>query len=138
MRILFLLASVIHASKRGVQILMVEELENSIHPDLLQSLLNAIPMLLGDTKLLFTSHSTHLAKHLAYNQLYVGLPSDDGVADFRILKQTKLKNVLKIAAAGEMALGEYLFELMLSAEDDRRMIDVFFEEKPKRKGGLDD
>jgi hypothetical protein len=46
--------------------------------------------------------------------------------------------VLKIAAAGEMALGEYLFELMLSAEDDRRMIDVFFEEKPKRKGGLDD
>ena len=138
MRILFLLASVIHASKRGVQILMVEELENSIHPDLLQSLLNAIPMLLGDTKLLFTSHSTHLAKHLTYDQLYVGLPSDDGVADFRILKQTKLKNVLKIAAAGEMALGEYLFELMLSAEDDRRMIDVFFEEKPKRKGGLDD
>jgi hypothetical protein len=68
----------------------------------------------------------------------VGLPSDDGVADFRILKQTKLKNVLKIAAAGEMALGEYLFELMLSAEDDRRMIDVFFEEKPKRKGGPDD
>ena len=117
---------------------MVEELENSIHPELLQSLLSAIPMLLGNTKLLFTSHSTHLAKHLTYDQLYVGLPSDDGVADFRILKQTKLKNVLKIAAAGEMALGEYLFELMLSAEDDRRMIDVFFEEKPQRKGGPDD
>lgn len=138
MRILFLLASIIYSSKRGAQILMVEELENSIHPELLQSLLSAIPMLLGDTKLLFTSQSTHLAKHLTYDQLYVGLPSDDGVADFRILKQTKLKNVLKIAAAGEMALGEYLFELMLSAENDRRMIDVFFEERPQRKGGLDD
>jgi hypothetical protein len=138
MRILFLLASVIHASKRGVQILMVEELENSIHPDLLQSLLRAIPMLLGDTKLLFTSHSTHLAKHLTYDQLYVGLPSDEGVADFRIIRQAKLKNVLRIAAAGEMALGEYLFELMLNAQDDRKMIDVFFEEKAKMKGGLDD
>lgn len=138
MRILFLLASVIHASKRGVQILLVEELENSIHPDLLQSLLNAIPMLLGDTKLLFTSHSTHLAKHLTYDQLYVGLPSDEGVVDFRIIKQTKLKNVLRIAAAGEMALGEYLFELMLNAESDRKMVDAFFEEKPQRKGGPDD
>ena len=138
MRILFLLASIIYSSKRGAQILMVEELENSIHPELLQSLLNAMPMLLGDTKLLFTSHSTHLAKHLTYDPVYVGLPSDDGVADFRILKQTKLKNVLKIAAAGEMALGEYLFELMLSTEADRRMIDVFFEEKPQRKGGIDD
>lgn len=138
MRILFLLASVIHASKRGVQILLVEELENSIHPDLLQSLLSAIPMLLGDTKLLFTSHSTHLAKHLTYNQLYVGLPSDEGVVDFRIIRQTKLKNVLRIAAAGEMALGEYLFEMMLNAESDRKMVDAFFEEKPQRKGGPDD
>lgn len=138
MRILFLLASIIHASQRGVQILMVEELENSIHPDLLQSLLSAIPMLLGDTKLLFTSHSTHLAKHLTYDQLYVGLPSDDGVVDFRIIRQTKLKSVLKIAAAGEMALGEYLFELMLNAEDDRKMIEAFFEDKPRMKGGSDD
>lgn len=139
MRILFLLSSIIHASHRGVQILMVEELENSIHPDLLQSLLNAIPMLLGDhTKLLFTSHSTHLAKHLTYKQLYVGLPSDEGLVDFRTIKQTKLKSILKIAAAGEMALGEYLFELMLNVQNDRKMIDVFFEEKPQMKGGSDD
>ena len=138
MRVLFLLTSIIHANKKGTQILMVEELENSIHPDLLQSLLKAIPMLSGETKLLFTSHSTHLAKHLTYEQLYVGLPSDDGLVDFRTIKPTKLKSVLKIAAAGEMALGEYLFELMLNAEDDRNLIDVFFEEKSRVEGGYDD
>ena len=138
MRVLFLLTSIIYANKRGTQILMVEELENSIHPDLLQSLLKAIPMLSGETKLLFTSHSTHLAKHLTYEQLYVGLPSDDGLVDFRTIKPTKLKSVLKIAAAGEMALGEYLFELMLNAEDDRNLIDVFFEEKSRAEGGYDD
>lgn len=137
MRILFLLTSIIHAQKRGTQILMVEELENSIHPTLLQNLLEAIPMLLGDTKLLFTSHSTHLAKHLTYKQIYVGLP-DDGLVDFRTIKQSKLKNVLKIAAAGEMALGEYLFELMMGVEDDRKMIDVFFEEKNRKEGGGND
>lgn len=137
MRILFLLTSIIHAQKRGTQILMVEELENSIHPTLLQNLLEAIPMLLGDTKLLFTSHSTHLAKHLTYKQIYVGLP-DDGLVDFRTIKQSKLKNVLKIAAAGEMALGEYLFELMMGIEDDRKMIDVFFEEKNRKEGGGND
>ena len=94
-------------------------------------------MLLGVTKLLFTNNSTHLAKHLTYDQLYVGLPSHKGLANFRIIKQTKLKSIQKIAAAGEMALSEYLFELMLIVEDDRRIIDVFFEEKPQREGGND-
>lgn len=138
MRIFFLVTSIVNARKTGTQILLVEELENSIHPDLMQSLLEAMPLFMGDTKLLFTSHSPLLTKHLGYQHLYVGLPSDDGVVDFRIIKRSKLRSILEIAGAGEMALGEYLFELMLDTEDDRSLIDVFFEDKHVKKGGPND
>lgn len=138
MRMFFLVTSIVNARKMGTQILLVEELENSIHPDLMQSLLQAIPLFMGDTKLLFTSHSPLLTKYLRYNQLYVGLPSEDGVADFRTIKRTKLKSVLEIAGAGEMTIGEYLFEMMLDAEDDRKLIDVYFEDKHVKKGGSND
>jgi hypothetical protein len=58
--------------------------------------------------------------------LYVGLPSDKGVVDFRTIKPSKVKSVLQIAGAGDMALGEYLFDLMLDTETDPSLIDFFF------------
>lgn len=126
MKLLNLLTKVIKAQKDGVQLLLVEELENSIHPRLLQSLLSTIGDLLGETKLLFTSHSPNLAKYLSAPQLYVGLPSEKGYVDFRTLKTTKVSHALKIAAAGEMSLGEYLFDLMLDMECDPELISEFF------------
>ena len=126
MKLLNLLTKVVKAQKDGVQLLLVEELENSIHPRLLQSLLSIIEDFLGETKLLFTSHSPNLAKYLSAPQLYIGLPSEKGYVDFRTLKATKVSRVLKIAAAGEMSLGEYLFDLMLDLECDHEFISEFF------------
>lgn len=129
MKILFLLTCIIRARKEGTQLLFIEELENSIHPNLMQALLSVIVEMKGDTKLLFTSHSPNVAKYLTAKQLYVGLPSDKGVVDFRTIKPSKVKSVLSIAGAGDMALGEYLFELMLDTETDPSLIDLFFTPK---------
>lgn len=118
MKVLNLLTAVIKARKEDTQLLLVEELENSIHPRLLQSLLSSISDFLGETKLLFTSHSPNLAKYLSAPQLYIGLPSKKGFVDFRTLKPSKVTQVLKIAAAGDMSLGEYLFDLMLDDDSD--------------------
>ena len=126
MKLLYLLTTIVRASREGVQLLLVEELENSIHPSLLHSLLSILKDFLGDTKLLFTSHSPNLVKYLSASQLYVGLPSDKGIADFRTIKSSKVKSVLQIAGAGDMSLGEYLFKLMIEAESDTDIIDHFF------------
>lgn len=131
MKILFLLTCVIRARKEGTQLLFIEELENSIHPNLMQTLLSIIAEMKGDTKLLFTSHSPNVTKNLTAKQLYVGLPSDKGVVDFRTIKPTKVKSVLSIASAGDMALGEYLFDLMLDTEADPSLIDFFFNPQNK-------
>jgi predicted ATPase len=126
MKILFLLTCIIRARKEGTQLLFIEELDNSIHPNLMQTLLSIITEMMGNTKLLFTSHSPNVARNLTAKQLYVGLPSDKGVVDFRTIKPSKVKSVLSIASAGDMSLGEYLFELMLDTEADPSLIDFFF------------
>ena len=124
-----MLTTIVRASRDGVQLLLVEELENSIHPSLLQALLSVVKSFLGGVKLLFTSHSPNLLKYLTAQQLYVGLPSNMGKADFRTIKPSKVKSVLQIASAGEMAFGEYLFELLQDAESNPSLIDVFFTPK---------
>ena len=129
MKLLYLLTCIIRAQREGTQLILIEELENSIHPRLLQSLLTTIEDLLGDVKLIFTSHSPNLAQYLTASQLYVGLPSDKGLVDFRTLKPNKIKPVLKIASAANVSLGEYLFELMLDLESDSDLIDNFFTAK---------
>lgn len=129
MKLLYLLTTIIRASRESVQLLLVEELENSIHPSLLRSLLDVVRMFLGDTKLLFTSHSPNLVRHMAAPQLYVGLPSDKGEVDFRTIRPAKVNTVLQIAGAGEMAIGEYLFDLLQDAERDPSLIDVYFTQK---------
>lgn len=131
MKLLYLLTTIIRASHEGVQLLLVEELENSIHPSLLQALLDVVKSFLDGTKLLFTSHSPNLLKYMAAPQLYVGLPSDKGEADFRTIRPSKVKSVLQIAGAGDMAIGEYLFQLLQDTESDPSLIDVFF---TQRKG----
>lgn len=126
LKLLYMLIRIIRERKRGTQLLYVEEIENSIHPKLLHSLLSVIKTFLGDTKLIFTSHSPNVAKYLSAPQLYVGLPSDKGVVDFRTIKPSKVKSVLAIAGAGDMSLGEYLFDLMLETESDPSLINFFF------------
>ena len=126
MKLLYLLTTIVRANLEGIQLLLVEELENSIHPSLLQSLLSVMKDFLGSTKLLFTCHSPNLVKHMSAPQLYIGLPSNKGVVDFRTIKPSKVKSVLQIAGAGDMTLGEYLFDLMLDAESDPDIINHFF------------
>ena len=125
-KILYVLTMALAASMNGVQLLMFEELENSVHPRLLQSLLQVVDTLSGDTKVITTSHSPFLVKYLRPERIYLGLPSKEGVADFRTIKPSKVKRVMQQASSEETSVGEYLFELMLDVEADEQMLDEYF------------
>ena len=98
-KILYVLTMALAASMNGVQLLMFEELENSVHPRLLQSLLQVVDTLSGDTKVITTSHSPFLVKYLRPERIYLGLPSKEGVADFRTIKPSKVKRVMQQASS---------------------------------------
>ena len=134
MKVLYMLLNVIKARKEGITVLFLEEMENSVHPKLLQSLLSTISDLIGDTRLVFTSHSPSLAQYLNASQLYVGLPSSKGTVDFRTLKPSRVPAALKIAGAGDMSLGEYLFQLMLDMDNDGDTVEYLFGECEDTEG----
>lgn len=125
-KILYVLSMAVAASLNGVQVLMFEELENSVHPRLLQSLLQVVTTLAGDTRVMTTSHSPFLMKYLRPERIWLGLPSAEGVADFRTIKPGKVKRVLQLASGEDTSVGEYLFEMMLDAEAEPEMLDEFF------------
>lgn len=125
-KILWVLTTAMAAGMNGVQLLMFEELENSVHPRLLQSLLQVVDTLAGETKVITTSHSPFLVRYLRPERIWLGLPSPEGVADFRTIRPSKVKKVMQLASGEDTSVGEYLFEMMLDAEADQEMLDEYF------------
>lgn len=55
-----------------------------------------------------------------------GIPSAQGVADFRSLKPSKVTKVLKNASAEEVSVGEYMFEMLLGMDCEDELINEYF------------
>ena len=119
-RILLLLTFVVLAQINNYDLICIEEPENSIHPGLLRKFLYTISELSGKTKLLFSSHSPYLINYMQPENIYLGLPNNNGVATFKKLK-TKTnakKKLLRDVMDRDMQLGDYLFDLMSGSNDD--------------------
>lgn len=126
-RIITIIAEIIKAEMMGSSLICIEELENSVHPKLLENMILMVQSFAEGIKVLTTSHSPYLVRYLKSNQLTFGLPTDEGVASFHKLKRTKIKTVVRRASALEMTLGEYMFELMLNLKPVSEEITELFD-----------
>lgn len=125
-RIFFILTYIVAAEINKIPLILLEELENSVHPKLLQNLLTAIVQLANDTKILITIHSPYLIKYLEPIKMKFGVPSDNGIADFRTLKPNKIAKVIKNASVEEVSVGEYMFEMLLDMDVDNELLNEYF------------
>ena len=82
-RIFWLLANAVFGNSYGASFLGVDEIEASIHPRMIKTLLESLLELMGDTVMLLTSHSPYLIQYLKQEAVYIGVPNEDGVAAFR-------------------------------------------------------
>lgn len=126
-RIITIIAEIMKAEMNGSSLICIEELENSVHPKLLENMILLVQSFAEGITLLTTSHSPYLVRYLKSRQLTFGLPTTDGVASFHRLKPSKIKTVMKRASALELTLGEYMFELMLELKADNEEITELFE-----------
>lgn len=126
-RIILILASAIDAVTKGHSLLAFEELENSIHPLLLQRLLMILTGIAPDLQILVSSHSPYLIQYLPINCIYFGLPNKEGVARFYTIKNSKQNSIIRMATDDEVSLGDYLFDLMLDIEPDTGFQEEYFE-----------
>ena len=126
-RIITIIAEIIKAEMTGASIISIEELENSVHPKLLENMILLVQSFAEGITVITTSHSPYLVRYLKSRQLTFGLPNAEGVASFHKLKPTKVKTVVKRASAMDLTLGEYMFELMLDLRPDSEEITELFE-----------
>ena len=126
-RIFWLLANIFIASSNNISLVGVEELETSIHPRLLKNLLEILGEALENTNIIISSHSPYLVQYFKSDNIYVGVPTDNGTAVFRKVKSGKIKALLNNARDLAMSVGEYLFELMSGDSDAAETLAFYLE-----------
>ena len=109
-RIVLLLTNLVLAQKNQISLMAIEEPENSIHPKLLQAYIDIIKEFSNHMKLVFTSHSPYFVSTLNISNVMVGLPNEDGLAEFGALVNPKAFKAL--SAKLDETDGECVFNLL--------------------------
>ena len=127
-RIFWLIVNALVSEKAHFNLLGIDEVETSIHPRLIKGILESTSEILEDASILITSHSPYLIQYLKANRIYVGIPTNDGVATFRKIKSKKMNQIHLTAQSREMTIGEYLFTLISGGSDSIELLETYLED----------
>lgn len=116
-KIFYILALTIAAELNKVPLISFEELENSIHPGLLQKLLIILDGLTENTKIITSSHSPYLIQYLNTSKIKIGVPNDKGLAIFKEIKKSKFNKVIKIAEEEGVSVGDLIFDRVIECSN---------------------
>ncbi len=112
-KILKLLIALAKVDIKKLNVVFFEEIENSIHPILIENLLIALDVLSCNTKIIITSHSPYLIQHIDLENIYLSVPSNNGRACFKRINDKE--KLLNLASKYDQSTGEFIFNLMLEA-----------------------
>lgn len=127
-RIFWLIANAVLSKHLCTNLICVDEIETSIHPKMIKSILEALTETLDNVPLIITSHSPYLVQYLKPESLYVGVPNDEGVAVFRRIKSTKENAIKRVSRDLGLSIGEYIFELLSGDKDSYNTLLTYLEE----------
>ncbi len=126
-RLIWLLTNAFIANHVNAGIVGVEEIETSIHPKMMKQLLEVLNEALGEAPLIVSSHSPYLVQYIKPEKIYVGIPNEAGVAEFRRIQKNKVKQLVANARDYELSVGEYLFELLSGDSDSYDILKNYLE-----------
>ena len=126
-RVLLIFTILVLADINNYSLVAIEEPENSLNPKMLQRYLIALNSFSKKTNLIITSHSPYLINYLEPENIYIGIPNEDGIAKFSRIKEKSSSKLLQDANNMDMLLGDYLFDLMSGDEDDLELIKKYME-----------
>lgn len=113
------LTKVILSNVSDISLIAIEELENSVYPNLLQRYIRIINQLCNECcKIIIISHSPYVIGCLEPAFIYVGMNLKPGVAEFFRFKKSGQKQLLQDARNFNMSMGEYIFSLLADTENN--------------------
>ena len=127
-RMLWLLANAVFCRCFDINLLGIDEVEASIHPKMMKALLEALDNILENSSVLLTSHSPYLIQYLKPESIYIGVPNNEGIAQFKRIHPSKVKKLIQNARSLDISIGEYIFELMSSDEDASIILNSYLED----------
>lgn len=116
-KIFYIIAFAIAAELNKIPLISFEELENSIHPGLLQKLLIILDGLVTNTSIMTSSHSPYLIQYLDIDKIKIGIPNDKGLAVFKEIKKAKFKRLLNIAEEEGISAGDLIFDRLIECNN---------------------
>ena len=81
-----------------------------------------------NSSVLLTSHSPYLIQYLKPESIYIGVPNNEGIAQFKRIHHSKVKKLIQNARSLDISIGEYIFELMSSDEDASIILNSYLED----------
>lgn len=125
-RIFLFLTEAILADKHKIPLISFEELENCVHPYLLQKILILLKEIAPECRLLITSHSPYLIKYLGFDNIYIGIPSEKGYAQFKKIKKIKQKSIMKSAEQQGESIGDFIFDKLVECYENPDLVEDLF------------
>ena len=126
-RVFLMLTFTIIANIKNYHLIAFEEPENSIHPSLLQSYLSVLSQLVGNCKIIVTSHSPYILQYVNTSDIYIGKPNEMGLASFAKIDEKRVNALLKDATDSGESVGNYIFDLLSGGEDDTDILLSYLE-----------
>lgn len=117
-RVFMILTKIIVSSVSNISLIAIEEPENSVHPGLFKAYMQIISQLLGDCKVIITSHSPYIISYLNSAWIHVGVNRKPGVAEFFTFKKSGQKQLENDAYEFKMSMGDYLFSMLADTENN--------------------
>ena len=68
-----------------------------------------------------------MVQYLKTEKLYIGVPNENGVAEFRKIQKNKIKYIVAAARERELNVGEYIFELLSGDSDAYEILESYLE-----------
>lgn len=121
-RILAFLIHILQVTSRNYNFIALEQPEDMIHPGLLRNFIEIIKAIRKDTAILLVSHSPFIVSYLNPQNLYIGIPNDDGLANFKCFSSSSLKKLDKKALENDKMIGELVFDLLSGDAEDKEYL----------------
>ena len=101
---------------KGLQVVALEEPENSINPTVLGKYIQIIAEFTDSFNIILTSHSPFLLQYIDLRKIYIGIENQNGNISFKKIKPTYIKRVTERSEKLEVTTGTYIFDMLSNEE----------------------